>query len=196
MRALTRLLMGAILLLFMAAIAAAQTGAAVTGVVADTSGAVLPGVTVEAKSPALIEQLRSAVTDEGGRYRIVDLRPGIYTVTFALPGFTTVTREGIELSGTFIATVNAELRVGGLQETVAVSGETPIVDTQSTKTQETLQNEVINSIPTGRQYYSLTALIPALNVQGTTWAVSRVRSSAYFKPTRDAAMKDRFTSKD
>ena len=81
MRALTRLLMGAILLLFMAAIAAAQTGAAVTGVVADTSGAVLPGVTVEAKSPALIEQLRSAVTDEGGRYRIVDLRPGIYTVT-------------------------------------------------------------------------------------------------------------------
>ena len=166
MRALTRLLMGAILLLFMAAIAAAQTGAAVTGVVADTSGAVLPGVTVEAKSPALIEQLRSAVTDEGGRYRIVDLRPGIYTVTFALPGFTTVTREGIELSGTFIATVNAELRVGGLQETVTVSGETPIVDTQSTKTQETLQNEVINSIPTGRQYYSLTALIPALNVQG------------------------------
>jgi len=166
MRALTRLLMGVILLLFMAAIAAAQTGAAVTGVVADTSGAVLPGVTVEAKSPALIEQLRSAVTDEGGRYRIVDLRPGIYTVTFALPGFTTVTREGIELSGTFIATVNAELRVGGLQETVTVSGETPIVDTQSTKTQETLQNEVINSIPTGRQYYSLTALIPALNVQG------------------------------
>src|SRR2546428_10234058 len=131
MRALTRLLMGAILLLFMAAIAAAQTGAAVTGVVADTSGAVLPGVTVEAKSPALIEQLRSAVTDEEGRYRIVDLRPGIYTVTFALPGFTTVTREGIELSGTFIATVNAELRVGGLQETVTVSGETPIVDTRA-----------------------------------------------------------------
>src|SRR5437667_277089 len=166
MRALTRLLMGAILLLFMAAIAAAQTGAAVTGVVADTSGAVLPGVTVEAKSPALIEQLRSAVTDEGGRYRIVDLRPGTYTVTFNLPGFTTVTREGIELSGTFIATVNAELRVGGLQETVTVSGETPIVDTQSTKTQETLQNEVINSIPTGGQYYSLTALIPALDGEG------------------------------
>src|SRR6058998_1874506 len=166
MSALARLLMGAILLLFVAAIAAAQTGAAVTGVVTDTSGAVLPGVTVEAKSPALIEQLRSAVTDEGGRYRIVDLRPGIYTVTFALPGFTTVTREGIELSGTFIATVNAVLRVGGLQETVTVSGETPIVDTQSTKTQETLQNDVIASIPTGRQYYSLTTLVPALNVQG------------------------------
>src|SRR2546427_11444711 len=166
MRALTRLLMGAILFLFMAAIAAAQTGAAVTGVVADTSGAVLPGVTVEAKSPALIEQVHSGGTGAAGRYRIVDLLPGNYTVTFALRGFTTLTREGIELSGTFIATVNAELRVGGLQETVTVSGETPIVDTQSTKTQETLQNEVINSIPTGRQYYSLTALIPALNVQG------------------------------
>src|SRR5207244_9207789 len=117
---------------FMAAIAAAQTGAAVTGVVADTSGAVLPGVTVEAKSPALIEQLRSAVTDEGGRYRIVDLRPGSYTVTFALPGFTTVTREGIALSGTFTSTVNARLRVGGLQETLSVSRDTPSVDTQST----------------------------------------------------------------
>ena len=166
MRALTRLLMGAILLLFVAAIAAAQTGAAVTGVVTDTSGAVLPGVTVEAKSPALIEQLRSAVTDEGGRYRIVDLRPGTYTVTFTLPGFTTITRDGIELSGTFIATVNADLRVGSLQETVTVTGETPVVDTQSTKTQETLQNELIGSIPTGRQYYSLTTLVPALNVQG------------------------------
>ncbi|OLC28111.1 MAG: hypothetical protein AUH28_19640 [Acidobacteria bacterium 13_1_40CM_56_16] len=166
MRALTRLLMGVILLLFVPAIAAAQTGAAVTGVVADTSGAVLPGVTVEAKSPALIEQLRSAVTDEGGRYRIVDLRPGTYTVTFTLPGFTTVTRDGIDLSGTFIATVNAELRVGSLQETVTVTGETPVVDTQSTKTQETLQNDVIASIPTGRQYYSLTTLVPALNVQG------------------------------
>src|SRR3989441_12432733 len=166
MRALAQLLMVQVFLVFVPAVTGAQTGAALTGIVTDSSGAVLPGVTVEARSPALIEQLRSAVTDEAGRYRIVDLRPGIYTVTFALPGFTPVTREGIELSGTFIATVNAELRVGGLQETVTVSGETPIVDTQSTKTQETLQNEVINSIPTGRQYYSLTALIPALNVQG------------------------------
>src|SRR5437867_7372734 len=142
----------------------AQAGATLTGVVTDSSGAVLPGVSVEARSPALIEQVRSAVTDETGRYRIVDLRPGTYTVTFVLPGFATVTREGIELSGTFIATVNAELGVGGLQETVTVTGETPVVDTQSTKTQETLQGDVINSIPTGRQYYSLTTLVPALNV--------------------------------
>src|SRR2546427_4623666 len=99
MRALTRLLMGVILLLFMAAIAAAQTGAAVTGVVADTSGAVFPGLTVEARRPALIEQLRSAVTDAARRYRIVDLRPGTYTVTLTVPGFTTLTRDVIELLG-------------------------------------------------------------------------------------------------
>jgi hypothetical protein len=166
MRSLAPLLMVTIFLVLIPISAAAQAGAAVTGVVTDSSGAVLPGVTVEARSPVLIEQVRSAVTDETGRYRIVDLRPGNYTVTFGLPGFATVTREGIELSGTFIATVNAELRVGALQETVTVTGESPIVDTQSTKTQETLQNEVIASIPTGRQYYSLTTLVPALNVQG------------------------------
>src|SRR3989441_4391767 len=166
MRALAQLLMVQVFLVFVPAVTGAQTGAALTGIVTDSSGAVLPGVTVEARSPALIEQLRSAVTDEGGRYRIVDLRPGTYTVTFTLPGFTTVTRDGIELSGTFIATVNVELRVGSLQETVTVTGETPVVDTQSTKTQETLQNDVIASIPTGRQYYSLTTLVPALNVQG------------------------------
>jgi hypothetical protein len=166
MGASARLLIVGLLLLFVPAVAGAQTGAALTGVVTDTSGAVLPGVTVEARSPALIEQVRSAVTDEAGRYRIVDLRPGTYSVTFTLPGFVSVSREGIELSGTFIGTVNAELRVGGQQETVTVTGETPVVDVQSSKTQETLQNAVINSIPTGRQYYSLTALIPALNVQG------------------------------
>src|SRR5213593_1091873 len=129
----------------------AQAGAALTGVVTDTSGAVLPGVTVEARSPVLIEQVRSAVSDETGRYRIVDLRPGAYSVTFTLPGFATVVRSGIELSGTFVATVNAELRVGTLQETVTVSSETPVVDTQTTKTQETLSNAVINAIPSGRQ---------------------------------------------
>ena len=166
MRSFVQLLMVQIVLIVMPTVTSAQTGAALTGVVTDTTGAVLPGVTVEARSPALIEQVRSAVTDETGRYRIVDLRPGTYSVTFSLPGFATVAREGIELSGSFIANVNAELRVGGLQETVTVSGETPLVDTQNSKTQETLQNEVISSIPTGRQYYSLTTLISALNVQG------------------------------
>src|SRR2546422_3587723 len=131
MRAMAQLVMVHILLVFVPAVASAQAGAALTGVVTDTSGAVLPGVTVEAKSPALIEQVRSAVTDETGRYRIVDLRPGLYTVAFTLPGFATLVREGIELAGTFIATVDVELRVGGVAETVTVIGETPLVDVQS-----------------------------------------------------------------
>ena len=96
---------------------AAAAQAAITGVVRDTSGAVLPGVTVETSSPALIERVRSVVTDTTGQYRVVDLRPGTYLVTVSLPGFATVKREGIELSGNFVATVNAELRVGALEET-------------------------------------------------------------------------------
>ena len=105
----------------------AQTEAqsSITGVVKDTSGAVLPGVTVEAASPALIEKVRTAVTDGTGQYRIVDLRPGTYTVTFTLTGFSTVKREGLELPADFVATVNAELKVGALAETITVTGETP-----------------------------------------------------------------------
>ena len=97
--------------------AAAFAQAAITGVVKDASGAVLPGVTVEAASPVLIEKVRSVVSDDTGQYRIVDLRPGTYAVTFTLPGFNTVKREGIELSGDFVATVNGDLRVGNLEET-------------------------------------------------------------------------------
>ena len=166
MHRLVQLLIISILVLVVPTVMYAQAGAALTGVVTDPSGAVLPGVMVEARSPVLIEQVRSAITDETGRYRIVDLRPGTYSVTFALPGFASILREGIELTGTFVATVNAELRVGTVQETVTVSSESPLVDTQSTKTQETLTNDVVNSIPSGRQYFSLTTLIPALNVQG------------------------------
>src|SRR6476660_8637121 len=103
---------------------------AITGVVRDASGAVMPGVTVEAASPALIEKVRSVVSDDTGQYRIVDLRTGTYSVTFSLTGFSTVKREGIELTGTFVATVNADLKVGSLQETITVTGETPIVDVQ------------------------------------------------------------------
>ena len=112
---------------------AAYAQAAITGVVRDASGGVLPGATVEAASPVLIEKVRSVVTDASGQYRIVDLRPGTYSVTVVLPGFTTLKREGIELSGNFVATVNADLRVGALEETVTVTGESPIVDVQSTR---------------------------------------------------------------
>src|SRR5580704_11164196 len=107
--------------------AQASQSAAIAGVVKDPSGAVLPGVTVEASSPVLIERARSAVTDTSGQYRIVDLEAGVYTVTFVLAGFNTVKREGIELTGSFVATISADLKVGGVSETITVSGETPIV---------------------------------------------------------------------
>src|SRR5438046_2064352 len=126
--------------------------ASITGVVRDTSGAVLPGVTVEVSSPVLIEKTRSAVTDGSGQYRIVDLRAGTYTVTFTLTGFSTVKRDGIELSGSFTATINADMQVGAVEETITVSGETPIVDVQSTRRQTTLSGDTVNAIPTARGY--------------------------------------------
>src|SRR5262245_34806496 len=109
--------------------------ASITGVVKDSSGGVLPGVTVEAASPDLIEKVRTAITDESGRYRIVDLRTGTYSLTFTLTGFSVVKRDGIALTGTFTATVDAELRVGSLEETITVTGESPIIDVQSVRRQ-------------------------------------------------------------
>ena len=136
--------------------------ASITGVVKDTSGAVLPGVTVEASSPALIEKVRSAVTDGSGQFRVVDLRPGLYNVTFSLPGFSSVRREAIELTGTFVATINADLRVGTLEETVTVTGESPIVDVQSIRRQTTVSGETIAALPTSRSYGALFQLVPAV----------------------------------
>src|SRR5215212_2515669 len=119
-------LLGLVLLIPSSAFAQAS----LTGVVRDSSGGVMPGVTVEASSPVLIEKVRSTTTDSAGLYRIVDLRPGIYTLTFSLPGFTTVQREGVQLSGTITVTISAEMRVGALQETLTVTGATPVVDVQ------------------------------------------------------------------
>src|SRR5688572_697703 len=107
--------------------------ASVTGTVRDASGGVLPGVTVEASSPALIEKVRTAVTDDTGQYRIIDLRAGTYTLSFSLPGFTLVRRENIALSGSQPLTIPIEMRVGAIQETVTVTGETPVVDVQSAR---------------------------------------------------------------
>src|SRR4029077_15988552 len=106
----------------------AQATSGLAGVVRDATGGVLPGVTVEAASPVLIEKVRTVTTDEQGQYKIIDLRPGVYTVTFTLTGFNAVKREGIELPSAFTATVNAELRVGTVQETITVSGQAPAVD--------------------------------------------------------------------
>ena len=132
----------------------------ITGIVKDTSGGVLPGVTVEASSPVLIEKVRTAVADSAGTFRIINLGPGTYTVTFSLPGFGTVKREGIELTGNFVATVNADLKVGTLEETVTVTGETPTVDVQSMRTQTVISNDVISALPAARAYNSLMALMP------------------------------------
>jgi hypothetical protein len=139
---------------------AAHAQASITGVVKDSSGAVLPGVTVEASSPALIEKTRTAVTDESGRYRIVDLRPGTYMVNFTLTGFQSFRREGVELPGTFTATVDADLKVGSLEETITVTGDSPIVDVQSIRRQTVLDNDIISSIPATRSYNSLMQLMP------------------------------------
>ena len=147
---------------FLAAAPSALAQASITGIVRDSSGAVLPGVSVEAASPALIEKVRAATTDGNGQFRIVDLRAGAYVVTFTLPGFSTVRREGIVLEGAFTATVNAELRIGGLEETITVTGESPMVDVQSIRRQTTVDGDVIASLPTSRSYGALFQLVPSL----------------------------------
>jgi hypothetical protein len=142
-----------------------QAQASITGTVRDPTGAVLPGVTVEAASDVLIERVRSAISDSTGQYRIVDLRPGTYAVTFTLAGFNTFKREGIELTGSFTATVNAEMKVGSIEESVTVTGESPIIDTQSVKRQTVLSNEIVTALPAARAYAGVMTLIPATMTQ-------------------------------
>ncbi len=148
--------------------AAAWAQATIAGLVRDSSGAVLPGVTVEASSDVLIEKVRTAITDGNGRYQIVDLRAGTYAVTFTLPGFSTVKREGIELTGLMTATVSADLRVGAVQETITVTGESPMVDVQSVRRQATITGEVLSTIPTARGYSGVMLLVPAIQTQGSS----------------------------
>jgi hypothetical protein len=145
----------------------AHAQASIAGVVKDTSGAVLPGVTVEAASDVLIERVRSAVTDSSGQYRIVDLRPGSYSVTFKLTGFNAVRRDGIELTGVATVGVNVELRVGDLSETITVTAESPLVDTQSIRRQTTVTSDVLNVLPTARAYGAVMQLIPSLQTQAS-----------------------------
>ena len=158
MRRLTAVLFVLSSILMLPALASAQ--ASITGVVQDPSGGVLPGVTVEASSPALIEKVRTAVTDGNGRFQIVDLRPGPYRVTFSLTGFSTVVRDGIELTGSSVARIDAELRVGTVQESVTVTGEAPTVDVQTVRRQQVLSAEMIDALPTARNYVTLARLIP------------------------------------
>jgi hypothetical protein len=134
---------------FLATTAYAQQASGIAGTVRDSSGLALPGVTVEAASPALIERTRAVTTDGEGRYSIVDLRPGSYTVTFSLEGFSTVKRDGIELGAGFTASVNISLSVGAISETITVTGASPVVDTQSMRRQETLTNRDLEALPSG-----------------------------------------------
>jgi hypothetical protein len=144
--------------------ARASAQSVIAGTVRDASGAVIPGVTVEASSPVLIEKTRSVVTDGAGNYRIVDLRPGTYKVTFSLPGFNTVVRDGIELTTSFTASVNAEMRVGALEENVTVSGQTPVVDIQSATQQQVLTSAMLNAVPSGRNIWGVGAQLTGVTL--------------------------------
>jgi hypothetical protein len=144
-------------LLMLPVAAAAQNLASIAGVVRDASGAVLPGVTVEAASPALVEKQRVVVTDDTGQYRIEALRPGPYTVTFTLTGFSTVRRDGIELTGSFTANISVQLSVGSLEETITVTGTSPVVDVQNTVQQRVVDRAVLDNVPAGREVMNIAA---------------------------------------
>src|SRR5262245_40604181 len=156
----------------------AQVGGSIAGIVRDTSGAVLPGVTVEATSPALIEKIRTVATDDQGQYKIVELRPGTYSVTFTLAGFRTVKRDSIELTTGFTATVNAELALGGLEETITVSGASPVVDIQNSRTQTVFSAKVLDAVPIARTEMAVGAL--TLGIFGSRQDVGGSKSEASY----------------
>jgi hypothetical protein len=172
-----RLALAVACLAIMAGSAYAQT--ALAGVVKDTSGAVLPGVTIEATSPVLLEKTRSAVTDASGQYRIPDLPPGKYSVTFTLTGFATVKREDVDVTGGGVLSINADMKVGSVSETITVTGETPIVDVQtSTKREVVLTSAVVEAIPASRGYGNILATVPG--IQATGLDVSSAVSTNFF----------------
>ena len=152
------------IVLVVPATALAQNESSISGVVTDPTAGVLPGTSVEVASPALIEQSRIAVTDGRGRYLISGLRPGVYSVTFTLPGFSRVIRDGIELTGSFTATVNAVLTVGTVEETITVTGESPVVDVQNILVRNVVSHELIDNLPTGKVSHQLAALMPGVTV--------------------------------
>lgn len=179
------------------AMALAQgTGAGtIAGVVRDESGGVLPGVTVEVSSPALIEKVRTTVTDVDGSYRISELRPGQYAVVFTLPGFATLRREGIELTSNFTATINAELKVSALEETITVSAQTPLIDTSSATQQVTITRDVLSAVPTSQSALGIASLMPSVvqppNAQdvGGSMGERSVRISVHGSRTSDARLR-------
>src|SRR5436190_971915 len=149
-------------LVLLPSLAAAQSQ--IAGTVKDESGGVLPGVTIEAASPALIEKSKSAVTDANGRYTIVDLRQGTYKVTFTLTGFQTVVRDNVELPANFTATINADMKVGALEETITVSGQTPLVDVQQAAKTQVLTRDLIDSLPSTRNLQAVGTFVPGIRL--------------------------------
>jgi hypothetical protein len=142
------------------ALAQGLGAASIAGVVKDASGAVLPGVTVEAASPVLIEKVRTTVTDTEGRYQLAELRPGTYSLTFTLAGFTTFKRDGLQLTPNFALTINADLKVGELTETITVTGESPLVDTRSVSKAQVISQETLSALPTAKSVGSMLAFVP------------------------------------
>jgi hypothetical protein len=172
-------LAGAALCLMASARAGAQGTSGIAGIIKDSAGGVLPGVTVEASSPALIEKVRSVVSDDQGQYKIVGLPPGVYTVNFALPGFSTLKRQDVELTAAFTATVNAELRVGALEETVTVSGQSPVVDVQNATTRNQISREVLDTVPTNKTLEAYAALTPGVSMGSTGQDVGGSKGETY-----------------
>jgi len=158
----------------------AYAQSAFAGVVKDATGAVLPGVTVEASSPALIEQSRSATTDNSGAYKIDNIRPGVYTLTFSLPGFSTVKKDGVELSSNFTATINADMRVGAVEDTVTVSGESPVVDVQSNSKAQVLPREVLDAVPTSHTIQGVGQLVVGVTLTAPDVGGSQAMQQTYF----------------
>jgi hypothetical protein len=158
----------------------ARAQSAIGGTVKDTSGAVLPGVTVEVASDVLIEKTKSVSTDGQGQYTIVDLRPGVYTITFSLQGFNTFKREGLELPSNFTATVNADMKVGALEESVTVSGSSPVVDVQSNQKTQVLSRDVLDAVPTGKTIQGLGQLVVGVTLSSPDVGGSRAMQQAYF----------------
>src|SRR5436190_15440498 len=170
---------------------AASAQSAFAGLVRDTGGAVLPGVTVEVSSPVLIERTRSTTTDDTGRYTITDLRPGTYKLTFTLTGFATFVRDGVELAGNTTAPINADMKVGALEESVTVSGQSPLVDVQNAQRTQVIERDVIDALPTTRNMQSVGAIIPGVKISRPDVGGSQGMEQTYM---RTHGADDRHTS--
>ncbi len=180
---MVRLRVGSVLFVALVCLAAVpavvQAQSAFTGLVRDNTGAILPGVTVEAESPVLIERVKTAISDDTGQYRIVDLRPGTYTLTFTLPGFKQVKMQGLQLETEFTATVNATLEVGQVEESITVTGESPMVDVSSTARLQVLTRDALDALPTGRSIFSMAQLMPGILLSQPDVGGSRAMQQTY-----------------